>query len=192
VLVRTGRPVEDARRFLVATWQAQGALQGQRSGWRHKGRSVYGAADTVETWNRLPERLLAVAEALRGAEIECRPALEVIGRYAIAETLLYADPPYVRQRTVNGRRRRLYRHEMTDSEHAALLEALRRHPGPVLLSGYRCALYDQVLSDWRRVDRKTEAQGGRARIESLWLNPFCEERLGYGPLFDLAREAGRD
>jgi DNA adenine methylase len=191
VLVRSGRPVEDARRFLVATWQAQGALQGQRSGWRHKGRTVYGAADTVETWLQLPARLLAVAEALRGAEIECRPALELIGRYATAETLLYADPPYVRQRTVNGRRRRLYQHELSDDDHAALLEALKAHPGPVLLSGYRCTLYDQALPDWRRVDRKTEAQGGRARVESLWLNPACQERLGYGPLFELAGEGNR-
>jgi DNA adenine methylase len=184
VLVRTGRPVEDARRFLVATWQAQGALQGQRSGWRHKGRTVYGAADTVETWLQLPARLLAVAEALRGAEIECRPALDLIRRYTTPETLLYADPPYVRQRTVNGRRRSLYRHEMTDDDHAALLEALKAHPGPVLLSGYRSELYDAALPHWRRVDRETKAQGGRARVESLWLNPICEGRLGYGPLFD--------
>jgi DNA adenine methylase len=81
---------------------------------------------------------------------------------------------------------------MSDDEHVVLLEALKAHPGPVLLSGYRSELYDAALPDWRRVDRETKAQGGRKRIESLWLNPFCEERLGYGPLFDLAREAGRD
>ena len=64
-----------------------------------------------------------------------------------------------------------YAHELTDDQHRKLLTFLRGLLGAVVLSGYRCALYDELLPDWRRVDKATHADGARDRIESLWLSP---------------------
>ena len=136
-------------------------------------------------WQQLPERLAAVVAVLRDAEIECLPALAIIGRYATANTLLYIDPPYVRH-TVHGHRKALYRYEMSHTDHVALLDALDAHPGPVMLSGYHNGLYDDRLAaaGWRCAEIEAQAEKGNQRVECLWLNPQCTERLGFGPLWE--------
>lgn len=173
-IVETGDLVEDARRFLIVTWQAHGTTLCTRNGWRHKGRAnnTSDLSSTYELWNALPERLTLAALALKDAEIECLPALSIIGRYATPETLIYADPPYMR-RTTQGTRKKFYRHEMDDRDHEDLLAALEAHPGPVMLSGYDNELYRARLTHWRRVEVKTQAEKGNTRYESLWLNAAC-------------------
>lgn len=186
-IIETGDLVEDARRILIATWQAHGTTICTRNGWRHKGHMRIGRqlSDTYEQWQKLPARLGVAAALLSDAEIECLPALTVIGRYATANTLIYADPPYVRQ-TAYGKRKKLYRHEMNDADHEALLDALEAHPGPVMLSGYHNAIYDARLICWRCVETQAQAEKGNSRTECLWLNQESIARLGMGPLFDQA------
>lgn len=176
---RTGEPVEDARRLLVRLWQNHGMRCGRKGGWAHATGykavpSGGGITPRTPQWVRLPERILAATERLRGVQIECRPALDVMGRYAHDDCLLYCDPPYV----MSTRGGAQYRHEMSDAEHIALLEALARHPGPVLLSGYASELYDGALPGWLVLTRPSVAEGGRARTETLWLNPTAVRRLG--------------
>ena len=121
-IIETGDLVEDARRFLVITWQAHGTTICTRNGWRHKGTRIKPLpASTYEVWQQLPERLAIAAELLLDAEIESLPALTIISRYAQPETLIYADPPYVRE-SMHGSRKKLYRYEMTDVEHHELLD----------------------------------------------------------------------
>ena len=161
----TGDELEDARRFLIRTWQAHGTRLSYTSGWRHKG--VHGGSgDTVELWNKLPGRIVATIERLRQAEIEHRPALDVIARYNAPQVLLYVDPPY----PLSVRNGAFYAHEMNDAEHLELLEALDTHTGPVVLSGYACALYDDRLPQWHRVTMPALTEGGNVRTEVLWLN----------------------
>jgi DNA adenine methylase len=59
---------------------------------------------------------------------------------------------------------------MTDDDHRALLDALCAHPGPVVLSGYACPLYDDRLGGWQRQEIAATAEGGRARTEIVWRN----------------------
>lgn len=172
-IIRTGDPVEDARRYLVSTWQQHGTKMSRRGGWRHQG--TRGRSGTYSLWVRLPERLAAVAERLRLAEIECLPALTIIGRYCGTDTLLYVDPPYILS---TRRGERFYRHEMTDADHAALLDALDAHAGAVLLSGYAHPLYDMRLSHWQRAERQMLAEHGQTRTEVLWMNPVAAQMVG--------------
>lgn len=79
---------------------------------------------------------------------------------------IYADPPYV-MAARSGRR--IYRHEMTDQQHWDLVSLLLTVPAAVMLSGYRNAIYDEILADWRRVDFQAMTRGG-LRTESLWMN----------------------
>lgn len=162
---QTGDPLEDARRFLVRCWQAHGTRLNGKTGWRNRGSADGGMTYTL--WNQVPERIAAVINRLKYAEIENRDALEIIERYSDDEdAMIYADPPYV----LKTRSGALYEHEMNDSEHLSLLDALEKHQGPVVLSGYAHPLYDKRLSHWQRVTSPSLAENGRVRTEVLWLN----------------------
>ena len=66
----------------------------------------------------------------------------------------------------------MYRFEMTDDDHIELGKELRKAKGMVVISGYPCDLYDyEIYPDWKRVEKNALADGGKKRIEVLWMNP---------------------
>ncbi|MCL6437230.1 MAG: DNA adenine methylase [Rubrobacteraceae bacterium] len=171
--------VEAARRFLVRCWQGHGSRLGSSNGWRSVLQVNRGpTAVPYRQWKNVPGRILAATDRLKDAQIECRPAAEIITAYRLPEVLIYADPPYV----LSTRDRKQYAHEMTDEDHEELLDLLMRHPGPVLISGYANPLYESVLSDWVRVETRTLAEKAKIREEVLWINPVAAEALD-GRLF---------
>jgi DNA adenine methylase len=90
-------------------------------------------------------------------------------------TLHYVDPPYLHVTRSRANRRPdsggVYRHELTDEEHEALLAGLKSLAGMVVVSGYPSELYDATLAHWARVERSAHADGALERTEVLWLNP---------------------
>lgn len=166
---QTGDPLEDARRFLVRMWQAIGSKTSDITGWRNNIQDLNG---NVHQWvTKLPERLLEVAERLKHTSkhqvnIENQPAVKLIKRHAKSCVFIYADPPYVR----STRHGRIYAHEMTDLDHVELLELLIKHPGPVMISGYESELYERFLRNWHKESRPANAEGGRAAVETIWMN----------------------
>lgn len=160
---------EQARLFLIKCWQGYGYRINQyKVGWKNdvQGRE---RAYALRHWNELPDRLLPVANRLKQVQIECMPALELIKRFKSPEVLIYCDPPYVFS-TRTSHVKRQYSHEMTDEDHGKLLDVLDAHPGPVLLSGYACLLYDERLKHWRRETISERDQMGGKRKEVLWTN----------------------
>ena len=84
---------------------------------------------------------------LRGVELRCQDALSLIQTHDGPETLFYCDPPYPHAtRSV----RAAYAHEMSDDDHARLIEAITRCRGMVAVSGYPSAVYDRALAGWAR------------------------------------------
>jgi len=81
--------------------------------------------------------------------------------------LIYADPPYVMATRRSGPR---YRFEYSDEQHHELLTVLRELPAMVMLSGYRCPMYDAALARWRRLDYPSLTRGGTWALESCWFN----------------------
>ena len=162
---RTGDDLEDARRFLVFCWQAHGARFHSRSGWSRSGPTH---TSVLPRWSQLPDRLQTVVSRLREAEIECRPALQLLAdsTYRDPSVLLYVDPPYV----LSTRHARYYQDEMTDDDHVQLLRVLDDHPAAIVLSGYAHPLYDALLPHWRRTTRRVTTEGGMIKQEVLWLN----------------------
>lgn len=106
--------------------------------------------------------------------IEQRDAIEVMQLHDGPETLHYVDPPYVHSTRSAKKRgtvtRKAYKHEMHDQQHRDLAAALGKLRGMVVLSGYRCELYDELFSGWQRIDAAAHADGARDRVESLWLS----------------------
>lgn len=145
------------------------SVNGQVSGFRANSNRLH--TTPALDWRNFPGKLPAIIERLRGVVIENRDAAEVMRQHDGPSTLHYVDPPYVHA-TRNIRERSLaYRHELRDDDHVALADVLRGLTGFVVLSGYRCQLYDELYGDWQRIDRTAHADGARDRIESLWLSP---------------------
>lgn len=168
--------VEAARQFLVRSWMAFGSCMSTKTGWRHTtGRKLDGGPDNPKLWGRLPERIAVVAERLMKVQIENRPALDIILRFDGPEMLMYVDPPYVTgTRTAH---RNQYRHEMTDEDHESLLRALKTREAMILLSGYDCELYRDMLAGWDIRSISTQAERGASRTECLWINPAATSRV---------------
>ncbi|RGS10826.1 DNA adenine methylase [Enterocloster bolteae] len=156
--------IEKARKFAVRCWMGYGASNYYVSGFRssQQSKSPY----TTKEWRNLPERLLAAGERLKNAQIENLPAMELIRRYDTPDVFMYVDPPYLH----GTRKNYFYRYEMGDAEHIELLKLLAEHPGKVLLSGYDNDLYNQYLLGWRKAQKKTQAEAGIPRVETLWMN----------------------
>jgi len=174
-------PVERARRFYVRAWmQIAGATGTWKSGWR---RQKVVSKDWRGQKKMTPacvsfagvEHLWAVADRLRGVQIECGDWQEVVNRYDSPETCFYVDPPY--PASTRGRwKRNAYRHELSDGEHGALARALHVVLGKVVISGYRCELYDELYAGWARVERSARTNSAGSAVECLWLSPGAEER----------------
>lgn len=138
---------------------------GERVGWKNdvKGRErSYASQD----WCHLPEKILQAAERLRGVQIECRPAVELIQRFNSTNVLVYGDPPYV----LGTRHGKQYRHELDDDGQNVLLDVLLAHKGPVLLSGYDSKLYRDRLKGWHREETTCYSQVCSRKKEVLWMN----------------------
>jgi len=116
---------------------------------------------------------------------ECVDAVQWLQRRrSWAGTLVYADPPYLM--ATRSSQRRVYRCELEEPGHIALLDELVRLPCMVMVSGYESELYCRRLSMWRVVRYRAMTRGGRAREELLWCNyPEPEELHDY-------RYLGRD
>ncbi len=158
--------VEAARGTLVRYWQSHGSTVVYKGGWKNDVAGREYAYD-VRYWRNLPGWIVAAAERLKEAQIEQMPAIELIRRFRHPDVLIYADPPYV----VSTRKGRQYVVDMVeDEQHIELLETLKEHKGPVILSGYENELYEKHLQGWVKMNRKALAEGGRARMETVWLN----------------------
>ncbi len=165
---------ERARRLLFRSFAGFGSNAIQRdvkSGFR--ANVTRSGSTPAHDWARLPDHLVVIAERLRGVVIENKPALELIQRHTEEGTLIYLDPPYPHS-TRSGKRNchvdHGYSFELTDEDHCELAMAAREHSAKIMVSGYRCDLYDALYGDWRRVDRDAMADGARPRVESLWMN----------------------
>lgn len=163
--VITGDPVEDARRFVVRCWQAHASDLAKKTGWKSRGVKQR-AGGMSHRWQKVPDQLRLLAWRLTDAEIENRPAVEVISRHRGVDCLIYADPPYVH----SSRTQTMYGQEMTDAQHVQLLETLDRHPGPVVLSAYANELYADMLGHWSTFTLKApKVEKAAARTELLWV-----------------------
>lgn len=160
----TGDDVERARRTVVRFHQSYGTSNSSLSSWRNV--QTAGGPKVTAQWQELPQIVFNVCERLKGAQIENIDAFTLIERYNNYETLLYIDPPYLH----SIRKRNLYKYEMQDSRHVELLELLKASKSKICLSAYDNELYNDMLECWYSVEKKTQAQGGRMRIEKLYMN----------------------
>lgn len=165
--------IERARRLYVRSWQSYSsdAIAHRPAGWRCQYQKHQGFNNVVVNFNRT-DHLWLLASRLKLVQIECDEAIAIIQRYGRnPNALIYADPPYVHStRTESGN----YDHEMTDTDHKDLAEALHSVEAMCLVSGYDCELYRELYKDWQLVEWTTLVNGvKRTATECLWISPNC-------------------
>lgn len=164
--------LERARRFYIRARQVRtGLAQTASSGrWAHcRLTSRAGMAGAVSRWLGAVEALPDIAQRLLRVQIEHDSAINVIKRYDSEETLFYCDPPYPHESRGDSK---AYAYEMTDDDHRALARVLHDVKGKVALSGYHCALLEELYGDWNYVEganRKIHSIKDY-RQEVLWVN----------------------
>lgn len=177
----TDDAIERARRTCIRAqmgFGSAGATKGT-TGFRVDTKRDYGTSQHL--WAEYPDQLAAVGARFTGVLVENLEAVRLMRMHDAPTTLHFVDPPYLhstRSRTVS--KSRGYKHEMSDDEHIALIEALHTLAGMVVLCGYPSPLYEDRLVDWDRRQTTARAAGRRGcsiRTEVLWLNPACSAAL---------------
>ena len=170
-LIETDDPIERARLLLVKSLQSHGFRVTEKSGWKNdvQGREK---AYCVEHFNQVPQLIEEVTARLKMVQIENMDAIELIKRFNYSNVFMNLDPPYV----LSTRTRKQYRHEMSDSDHARLLETIVDSKAKILISGYQHDMYDFYLKDWNKVTYDATAEHGLKRKEVIWYNyDICEQ-----------------
>ncbi len=166
-------PVEAARRTVIKSFMGFGSAacnREHRTGFRTK--SFRSGTSPANDWRNYPDHIQHFTNRFQGVCIESRPAVELISSHDREDVLFYVDPPYPMS-TRHGYD--CYRHEMSDKDHEDLADALHRVSGMVVLSGYRCPLYDRLFEGWSRQDLSAFADGARPRVECLWISPNAKK-----------------
>lgn len=179
-------PTERAARMIIRSYMGFGSdtatrehvtgfrMAVSRDGFMGARRKDGGGQTPAIDWRTWPDVVPHFTERLRGVILENRPAVEVMRTCDHPDVLHYLDPPYVlstRQRVGKGRG---YRFEMSDVQHEELAATAHAMSGFVMISGYRCEIYDRLYGDWHRIERHHVAQEARKTIEALWVNRACE------------------
>ena len=168
--------LEQAVKFCTRLNMGRGfRTTGERVGWKCdiQGRE---RAYAVKNWKNMPQAIILAAERLKDAQIECRPAVDIIKRFDFENALIYCDPPYV----LETRNRKQYKKEMADKDHKELLDVLLDSKAKVILSGYESELYNDALQGWHQESIFSITQNAHKKgKEVLWMNfePAAQLRL---------------
>lgn len=168
---RSDDPIEQARRTVVRYHQSFGTSNSSRNSWRSV--QTYGGPRCATMWNYLPAAVMECVGRLKEAQIENIDAVELIRRYNDKDTLIYCDPPYLK----DLRKKDIYACEMSDEKHVELLKALKASSSKIIISGYDSELYNRELEGWSTDTIQTTAQMGLYRTEKIRANFDFDQQL---------------
>ncbi|MDR2897508.1 MAG: DNA adenine methylase [Spirochaetaceae bacterium] len=163
-------PLEKARRFLVRMWFSIGARSCEKNGFRLN--IAKNGGNFTAFHRKLPEVIFEISDRLKHdsggiVQIENQDALTLIKKYNRENVLMYLDPPYVLSTRKN---RKIYKHEMDDSDHEKLLEEIKNSKASIIISGYDNDLYNSHLSKWIKDTISSVDEKGSNRMECIWMN----------------------
>jgi DNA adenine methylase len=167
---QTQHPVDRAIGYLVRNRFSRGGL-GKTFAWSDRLRG--GKPGDANAWDTIRAELPAIADRVRDVVFRNGLASGLVNEFGNdPDALIYADPPYTHE--TRTARAAYGEFEMTTTQHALLLGLLNHCRAKVVLSGYRCDLYDVALSGWERheFDMPNHSGQGRTkqrRVECVWI-----------------------
>jgi len=175
--------IEAARLFYIRSMMTIGTpTAGKKSGFRrqvklsrHKegGQSTMKSA-AVSFMNT--DHLMAVANRLRGVQLDGIDAFKLIARCDAPSTAFYIDPPYhfSTRKRADG-----YAVELEDGDHQKLAELLNGLEGMCVLSHYDCKLYDSLYVEqgWVKHLKEARVNGSGTAVEAIYINVPAQNAL---------------
>jgi DNA adenine methylase len=166
---RSDDPLEQARRTIIRSLQGYGGSYATRGSKSTPGgfRVAYKSGNCPpKTWTNVPENIMEIIERFRGVYIENLDFRTILARYDQEDALVYADPPYIPGTRDYGSD---YSFETTTEDHRDLAALLNRRKGPVVISGYRSDLYDELYRGWDWKETETMCAANTKRVEKIWI-----------------------
>jgi DNA adenine methylase len=165
-------PVDAAVRQYCVRRMSRGGMGGDFA-WSDRLRG--GQPGDLNAWETALAALPSVHRHLAEgkAEVSCVDGIEVISEFGSDPgNFAYVDPPYPHS---TRSAKNVYFHEMSDDDHRRLLDSIATCKARIMLSGYSCKLYDDVLGKWRKVEFEMPNHAGQGetkerRTEVVWLN----------------------
>jgi len=154
--------LERARRTLVSFWQS---YKISKSNTWEVAQNM-NCIDYPKDWKKLPEKILAITERLKKAQIENCNCINLIKRCNDEDTLIYIDPPYLQSLCSKN----TYNYELTDNQHIELLNVLKESKSKILISAYDNEIYNRELKGWGTDVKSNTNRNGANRIEKLYYN----------------------
>lgn len=158
--------------FFVRNRQSRQALE--KSFCTPSSRTRRGMNENVSAWLSAVEGLPEIHARLKRVEVRNQDAVDFIQELDADYTLHLCDPPYCHS---TRSATKAYEHEMTDEQHAALLDTLSQVKGKFMLSGYQSEMYDNAATKhgWNRHDFVIDNKSSSAKVkekktECLWCN----------------------
>lgn len=171
-------PVEKARLTIFRSFAGFGSASTNAvfsTGFR--ANSNKSGTTPAHDWVNYPNHISSFIERLKAVVIENRHYADVVKQQDSQDTLHYLDPPYVQETRNMQRGNAAYAHEFTEQDHIDMAKVMEVVRGGVIISGYRCDLYDELFSEYLRVERKAFADGAAPRVECLWINSAAASKL---------------
>jgi DNA adenine methylase len=166
--------VGEAVQFFVRNRQSRQALE-KDFATVTRNRTRRGMNEQVSSWLSAIDGLEWFHARLQRVLVFNRPALQIIRTQDGKRTLFYLDPPYPHE--TRGSTGEYGEHEMSASQHFALLWQLTEIEGRFILSGYHCPMYDWFAATfgWRCVEieidnKASSSKTKEKKIECLWFN----------------------
>lgn len=144
-----------------------------------------------DRWHVRQAKLGPIHKRIRGVQIECRDALDILQEWDGGDTVFYCDPPYILE---TRKKQKYYAVEPGDDYHEQLVDVLLNVEGMVILSGYEHPIYERL----RTAGWMTDLYGAKAtmnvgregdekdqRTEIVYRNPLAAEMGERRPLFIL-------
>lgn len=178
---RTLDPIERARRLIIRSFMGHGSAGHSLRKTGFRSNAMKAGTSPAQDWQNYPEQLLHIVQRIRGVTIEHMDAIALMKKHDGPTTLFYVDPPYLPSTRDAGTD---YRVEMTIDQHKELLAVVRELEGMVVMSGYMSEIYETNLTGWKTSFSNSHADGGRDRLECIWINPACNRAQLAPGLFD--------
>jgi len=169
-------PVEKAVRFFITIRQSFAK-------YTHSWSYSLKEKSPAKSYFAFIDELEAIHRRLRTVQIENLNWKECARKYNSEDTLIYGDPPYVKE--ARRLKSNVYSHEFTKEDHEEFIEfLLNEWQGKAMISGYKNPIYEKLeKAGWIRKDieialfasgkptTRNPKQRKRDRvIESVWMN----------------------